>query len=394
LVTEDKAVEKRVPRKSAVAAHVNPFNVLNHVLNTKVELAVGEIFGVSRELSTMLADSIKIKPQPPAVGIATSFRTKTRGLLIKLSMECDGAPIEAIIDTGSQLNVVSEAAWNSKIRRPIDRKKATSMSDANGGERNLMGIVENVPLNCGGVSTEANIYVGEHVPFDLLLGRPWQRGNYVSIDERRDGTYLLFKDEENRHNLKNRYEILVTPDTLNPVDWDFDPSTWHVEEAPMSYFIKCDSAHSEVNPLIADKPISEGSRGLDLSHSTNFNKITALQSVLKNEMIRHTYQHYLNKEETESIKEQSSKSENTNTLAPVHLPPKMAMCLGPARVQHDSELPSLFTSPPTPRTKAERLLMGQGDLAHFGNNSLTRQIIASSSNGVVVGHLPDQHGNR
>ena len=398
LVTEDKAVEKRVPRKSAVAAHVNPFNVLNHVLNTKVELAVGEIFGISRELSTMLADSIKIKPQPSAsVGIATSFRTKTRGLLIKLSMECDGAPIEAIIDTGSQLNVVSEAVCNSKIRRPIDRKSAVSMSDANGGEGNLIGIVENVPLNCGGVNTEANLYVGEHVPFDLLLGRPWQRGNYVSIDERRDGTYLLFKDEQNPHDLKNRYEILVTPDALSPVDWDFDPSTWLVQEAPRSYLIKCDSAHPEANQLhslITDKPSSEGSRDLDLSHSTNFNNISALQSVLRNELIRHTYQHYLNKEGTESIKEQDSKSENTSTLAPVHLPPKMAMRLGPARVQHDSELPSLFTTPPTPRTEAERLLMGQGDLTHFGNNSLTRQIIASSSSGVVVGHLPDQHGNR
>jgi hypothetical protein len=38
--------------------------------------------------------------------------------------------------------------------------------------------------------------------------------------------------------------------------------------------------------------------------------------------------------------------------------------------------------------------MGQGDLTHFGNNHLTRQIIASSSSGVVVGHLPDQHSNR
>jgi hypothetical protein len=105
----------------------------------------------------MLADSINIKPQPSAsVGIATSFRTKMWGLLIKLSMECDGAPIEAIIDTGSQLNIVSEAVCNSKIRRPIDRKNSVSMNDANRGEGHLNGIVENVPLNCGGVMTQVN----------------------------------------------------------------------------------------------------------------------------------------------------------------------------------------------------------------------------------------------
>jgi hypothetical protein len=119
-----------------------------------------------------------------------------------------------------------------------------------------------------------------------------------------------------------------------------------------------------------------------------------LQSVLTNEMIRYTYQHYLNKEGTESIKELDSKSENLNTLVPVHFPPKMAMHLGPAHVQHESELPSLFTSPPTLRTEAEHLLMGQGDLTHFGNNHLTHQVIASSNSRVVVGHLPDQHGNQ
>jgi len=39
----------------------------------------------------------------------------------------------------------------------------------------------------------ANLYVGENLPFDLLLGRPWQKGNRISIDERNDGTYLVFK---------------------------------------------------------------------------------------------------------------------------------------------------------------------------------------------------------
>jgi len=38
--------------------------------------------------------------------------------------------------------------------------------------------------------------------------------------ERRDGTYLLFKDPKN---LEARYEVLVTPDSMTPVDWDFGP---------------------------------------------------------------------------------------------------------------------------------------------------------------------------
>ena len=229
---------KPVPRQSAVSAHVDPVNVMNQLLNTRITLAVGEVLGISRELSSMVSDSIKVKSvKPPSVpvGLATSFRPKTRGLLIKITLECDGAPIEAIIDTGSQLNIVSEAIYKSRIRRPIDHKSTVNMNDANGGERTLQGLVKNVPLTCGGVVTEANLYVGEHVPFQMLLGRPWQRGNFVSIDERPDGTYLLFKDPKS---LETRYEYLVTPDSMTTMDWDFEPSTWHVTESPVTYLIE------------------------------------------------------------------------------------------------------------------------------------------------------------
>ena len=89
-------------------------------------------------------------------------------------MECDGVPITAIVDTGSQLNIISKAMWKSAIKRPMDIAKSLAMNDANGGEGILRGLVQHVPLSCGNVVTEANLYVGEHVPFQLLLGRPWQ----------------------------------------------------------------------------------------------------------------------------------------------------------------------------------------------------------------------------
>lgn len=85
------------------------------------------------------------------------------------------------------------------------------MNDANGGEGYLKGRVNGVNLVCGGVLTKANLYVGENPLFDLLLGRPWQRGNFVSIDERPKGTYLVFKDLEN---MTPRYEYLVVPELM------------------------------------------------------------------------------------------------------------------------------------------------------------------------------------
>ena len=108
----------------------------------------------------------------------------------------------------------------------MDIAKTLSMNNANGREGTPWGLVQHVPLTCGSVLTEANLYVGEHVPFQLLLGRPWQRGNYVSIDERMEGTYLLFKDPKN---LEVRYEIMVGIEAPD-LSWSFDPTIWSVPE--------------------------------------------------------------------------------------------------------------------------------------------------------------------
>ena len=88
------------------------------------------------------------------------------------------------------------------IGLPIDLRKGLVMNDANGGEGYLKGLVENVPLTCGGVETQTNLYVGANVPFDLLLGCPWQRGDFVSIDERTNETYLVSTANQTKNQQK------------------------------------------------------------------------------------------------------------------------------------------------------------------------------------------------
>jgi hypothetical protein len=169
-----KTPEKQATCKSAVSEYVNSFDVLNHLLGAKIELALGEVIGVSKELSNMLADSIRFRNSKGHMPVGLTmqgldFHIKTQAMLIKISLECDGKPIEAVIDTGLQLNIVSKKVYKSIIRRPIDKSAAISMSDANGGKGFLSGVVENIPLDFGTVRTRANIYIGAHVPFDLLL---------------------------------------------------------------------------------------------------------------------------------------------------------------------------------------------------------------------------------
>ena len=91
---------------------------------------------------------------------------------------------------------------------PIDLTRPITMNDANGGEGVLRGFLGEVKLRCGTVITACDLHVGEQVPFDLLLGRPWQCGNYVSIIERRSGTYLEFRDVETD---LCQFEVRVSP---------------------------------------------------------------------------------------------------------------------------------------------------------------------------------------
>lgn len=89
------------------------------------------------------------------------------------------------------------------------------------------------------------------MPFDLLLGRPWQRGNLVSIDEWIEGTFLVFKD---LHNTGINYELLVEQDIPKP-EYGFDVSMTEETTGNMNYTIT--PMQEEVQGHIAVVTLSE-----------------------------------------------------------------------------------------------------------------------------------------
>lgn len=213
------AKPKPLPRQSQVSTQVGEFQVVNNILNTPVTMKVGEVLASSKELSQQLTEMIKQKnSKPPIPTNQTLMMARDRGLLIKIPLECGGRQVMAIIDTGSQLNVVSKEISDSIIKLPVNPNCEAVMRDANGGKGQLSGKVENVPLTCGAVQTKATLFVGDNVPFDLLLGRPWQRSNLVSIDERPQGTYLVFR---NPRDTEIVHELLVEKQ-IPKLEYSFD----------------------------------------------------------------------------------------------------------------------------------------------------------------------------
>ena len=70
-------------RQSEISVHVKTVEVLNQVLNTCMDLAIGEVLGISKDLSVLLTDKIKPKStrllvliSASSVPVATSLFTK------------------------------------------------------------------------------------------------------------------------------------------------------------------------------------------------------------------------------------------------------------------------------------------------------------------------------
>lgn len=99
---------KKAPRQSEVQSQVDQRNVLGRILSQPVTLAVGEVFGISKEMTASLRDVLKPKPAPkvqiveipegkhpetmekasikPLVATAVT-ETRSKGTLIRLQME-------------------------------------------------------------------------------------------------------------------------------------------------------------------------------------------------------------------------------------------------------------------------------------------------------------------
>ncbi|EKM50397.1 uncharacterized protein PHACADRAFT_32450 [Phanerochaete carnosa HHB-10118-sp] len=235
----DEEAAQRKPCRSELQTIVNPKSVMDKLLNTQITMAMEEFLAdvihpknvpvKAKGIDKAMVAQYTWLEQPmyvaPKCMTASAFPSRHKSQLINVRVECDGMPITAIVDTESQLNIIYEKVWTMLIGRLMDVTRCIVMGDANGEEGILQGFVPGVPLICGMITTHTSLFVGDKAPFNLLLGCFWQRGNYVSIDEQPEGTYLQFKD----HNFAVRYKMLATPkESLDSVLLEYLERTHHM----------------------------------------------------------------------------------------------------------------------------------------------------------------------
>ena len=244
---ESRPTRRYGVRHTDLQRQVDNEEIVRKVLAAPVTISVQEALAASRNVSESVRDLLKLKRGPPveekapAVNVGHLFEdseasdeednevyqaglsanatadtfwrqqtTRDKAALINVVFECGDGEINAIIDSGSQLNIVRRDVYRSTIREPMLPNKVMHVKDANGHIGLLQGLVRRVPLGVGEVVTKGNIFVGEKdLPYELILGRPWTRDNLVSIVEKNEGTFLEF----NKTATGERYVLCVYEET-------------------------------------------------------------------------------------------------------------------------------------------------------------------------------------
>lgn len=119
---------------------------------------------------------------------------KARGGLIEVPARVGRARMNAVVDSGAMLDVISERMF---IASGLARNNDTSMQigDVNGGAEGCLGVIRNatIYLTESKLPTVADLWVHKNTDaYDLLLGRKWATINWAGTSEEPEGTYLKF----------------------------------------------------------------------------------------------------------------------------------------------------------------------------------------------------------
>jgi hypothetical protein len=181
--------------------------LVNRILDSEITVMLREVIGTSKEVTHQLIDYMRPKNPKPADAAEVNLQQlqtsdteddepEEKRPLIYVRVLHNGKPITAVVDTGSEVNLIHKSVYNEvfdpRIYPPSKRRMVVRVAD--GAQSLIQGVARKVPLEINGTLTYTDIYLGmPSLPYDLLLGLPWIEDNMVCIDQRHTGMYLVFK---------------------------------------------------------------------------------------------------------------------------------------------------------------------------------------------------------
>ena len=150
-----------------------------------------------KEDARLYADHMKLNvnavEQTNALGCTVTYNPHDVWLILIWMTLNNNKTVDTLIDCGLELDIINKQTC-IKSQIPIDTSASTYMWDAGQHDTCLEGKCIRIRLSAGNLVTITDLWVGSKLPFALLLGRPWQRRNQVSIEECETGTWLCRRD--------------------------------------------------------------------------------------------------------------------------------------------------------------------------------------------------------
>jgi hypothetical protein len=222
---------------SDVEESVNVDKTIDRIFG-EVKLTVGlsELLALSPAMRKRLAEMTKTKrvpttdyvpktkkvavaeeaPEGNEVYVSTNIAQVERNprysaALPRVQTEVNGAPGIGMMDTGSQINIMTEEFW-MKTSLPINEGRKIRMQGVNLIGDQSIGMCEGVEVPFGGVTTRAHFHVFKKAPYNFILGQPWIQDHLLAVTETGHVNKILIRDFRDP---KNRVTIVLRNDPEN-----------------------------------------------------------------------------------------------------------------------------------------------------------------------------------
>jgi hypothetical protein len=152
--------------------------------------------------------------------LASRFLAFATGMV---TVNIKGYDVKCLIDTGSELNLISNALVNT-LGLPVDIDGTRwSLSGVHGGSDRLMGLCRNVAMDIGGHDFRHHLFISRNSPGrqEIILGQPWIQWFAGRIDFACEGSMdlLLWKDGDRAHHPTITVRLLRPGNERNQADF-------------------------------------------------------------------------------------------------------------------------------------------------------------------------------
>lgn len=156
--------KKRVIPQNALQCAVNHEQLMRQVLDMPISLPMKDMLGVSETMAKSFQELLKKSTDasqmtqtnmttPAAQVFETNAQPQQATLkqypLSIITVEVDGHPLDMIVDSGSEVNLVHRNIAKKTIQHPLDPTQSMNLHGATEGSSLMDGMIEQVPLRCG-----------------------------------------------------------------------------------------------------------------------------------------------------------------------------------------------------------------------------------------------------